>query len=102
MAKRRLNIIETAEEVNGESVKESIAEIRTEENTPVSKIAKETPKEEKLTVNVDGYLRVRRGPGLEYEVEKQLPNGFVVTVIETNGEWAKIGPNLWVMKKFLK
>lgn len=102
MAKRRLNTVETNEEVNKESVQESIAEIRTEENVTAPKAVKENLKEKKCTVSVEGYLNVRKGPGIEYDVEKKLPNGFSVTVTETNGDWAKIGTDLWVMKKFLK
>lgn len=108
MAKRKLNIIETNEEVNNESVQESIAEIRTEENATASKAVKENLEEKKPTVSfeckvsVEGYLNVRKGPGIEYDVEKKLPNGVSVRVTETNGDWAKIGTDLWVMKKFLK
>lgn len=102
MARRRLNVDETTDEVIVETKSEPIVETKPEKKVKSTKILEEKPKEEKLTVTVEGYLRVRKGPGLEYEVENQLPNGFEVTVTETTGEWAKIGPNLWVMKQFLK
>lgn len=102
MARRRLNLDETTDEVVTETKSEPIVEEKPEKKVKSTKILEEKPKEEKFTVAVEGYLRVRKGPGLEYEVENQLPNGIEVTVTEINGEWAKIGPNLWVMKQFLK
>lgn len=58
--------------------------------------------EQKFTVNCDGYLNVRSGPSKDYDIKELLSNGTEVTVMETNGNWVKIGPNRWVMKEFLQ
>lgn len=38
----------------------------------------------------DGYLNMRKGPGLSYGVIRQLPHGSKVEVIAQNGNWAKL------------
>lgn len=106
MARKRINIDETYEKVKKESedkaLLDTVDNIEPEKKTKTTSVVSNLVKEQKFTVNVEGYLRVRTGPGLDYSVEKQLPNGSEVKVTEIKGEWAKIGNGLWVMKKFLK
>lgn len=106
MARKRINIDETYEKVEKKSedkaLLDSVDNIESEKKTKTTSVVSNPAKEQKFTVNVEGYLRVRTGPGLDYSVEKQLPNGSEVKVTEIRDEWAKIGNGLWVMKKFLK
>lgn len=106
MARKRINIDETYEKVKKESedkaLLDTVDNIEPEKKTKTTNVVSNPVKEQKFTVNVEGYLRVRTGPGLDYSVEKQLPNGSEVNVTEIRDEWAKIGNGLWVMKKFLK
>jgi hypothetical protein len=119
MARRKLNMDETVDEVVKESVNEIIPEpvdeikpIKKKKTVKVDpepideinaiKIIDKVNPEKTFTVACDGYLRVRKGPGLDFEVEKQLPAGVTVKVTEEKAGWAKIGPGLWVMKEFLK
>lgn len=106
MARKRINIDETYEKVEKKSedkaLLDSVDNIEPEKKTKTTSAVNNLVKEQKFTVNVEGYLRVRTGPGLDYSVEKQLPNGSEVKVTEIRDEWAKIGNGLWVMKKFLK
>lgn len=96
MARRPKNTTETVDEVIKEPVNEIIPE-------PVDEIKKpDLPSEKSFTVSCDGYLRVRRAPGYDQEVVNELPNGSNVIVTEINGAWAKIGPDRWVAKEFLK
>lgn len=106
MTRKRLNMDDSYEKVDKESEGETFLDsfdgnesenVETENTTP-SKLSNE----QKFTVNVDGYLRVRTGPGLEYSIVDQLPNGSVVKVTETDNDWAKIDDGFWVMKQFLK
>ena len=53
-------------------------------------------------VNVKTVLNVRKGPGKEFQIVDRLPNGKLVTVIETENDFAKIGPDQWVMLQYLK
>lgn len=109
MARRKLNMDETVDEVVKEPVNEIIPEpideiktIKKKKTVKVDPEPIEDITEQTFTVACDGYLRVRKGPGLDFEVEKQLPTGVTVKVTEEKAGWAKIGPGLWVMKEFLK
>lgn len=99
MARKSKNLKETLEEVVDESTKQTIDE--PQDNSPVE----DSAEEKEYTVVCDGYLRVRRSPSADSEVVDMIEGngkGNKVTVIETNNRWAKIGPNRWVMKEFLK
>lgn len=106
MARKRINMDETYEKVEKESedkaLLDSVDNVEPKKKTKTASVASDPIKEQKFTVNVEGYLRVRTGPGLDYSVEKQLPNGSEVKVTEVKDGWAKIGNGLWVMKMFLK
>ena len=54
------------------------------------------------TVDVATRLNVRKGPGTQYAVSKQLVNGTKVTVSEVQNGWGKIGTNQWVSMSYLK
>ena len=95
MPRRPKNTKETKKEVVEEIANDDILE--SEEAT----VVEESVSEEEYEVCCVGYLRVRRGPSTDDEEVDKLPNGEKVTVIETNGRWAKIGPNRWVMRDFL-
>lgn len=41
-------------------------------------------------VSAAGGLNLRRGPGESFAVERALPLGTPVTILERNGEWAKV------------
>ena len=53
-------------------------------------------------VNVKTVLNVRKGPGKEFQIVDRLPNGKLVTVIETENDFARIGQDQWVMLQYLK
>ena len=53
-------------------------------------------------VNVKTVLNVRKGPGKEFQIVDRLPNGKLVTVIETENGFARIGQDQWVMLQYLK
>nr|DAK16797.1 MAG TPA: SH3 domain protein [Caudoviricetes sp.] len=66
-----------------------------------------------LSNSVDGHIKsmevtnctslnVREGAGTNYKVVGTLPVNCVVSVLETNGNWIRIGTNRWVSKKYLK
>ena len=106
MTRRSRNFNETKEEIIKKSEDEvvlgSLNEdkpeiVNDQENKKVEEVT-----EQKFTIECDGYLRVRNGPGTDYDIKDLLASGTEVTVIENNGNWAKIGPNRWVMKEFLK
>ncbi len=54
---------------------------------------------------VDSFkIMVRRQPGEEYRIVKQLPSDKRVNLIETEGDWAKISfgnETGWVLKRYL-
>ena len=45
-------------------------------------------------------LNVRKTPN--GTIVKTIPNHCVVSVLETNGNWIRIGSNQWVYKQYLK
>jgi hypothetical protein len=47
-------------------------------------------------------LRVRAGPGLTHAVVGSLNNGDMVQVLETRGDWARIGLSRWVHRNYLQ
>jgi hypothetical protein len=48
---------------------------------------------QRYRVNARSGLRLRAGPGIEFDVLDNLPLGTIVTVVETKGDWAKIDRN---------
>ena len=46
-------------------------------------------------------LNVRTGPGKQFAVVDKLKEDTVVTVLETNGEWDRIGQSKWVNADFI-
>lgn len=106
MARRSRNFNETKDELIKKteddvilgSINEDKPEMVNDQETKKTEVAVE----KKFTVNCDGYLNVRSGPSKDDEIKDLLANGTEVTVMETNGNWAKIGPNRWVMKEFLQ
>lgn len=56
----------------------------------------------KRYVKVNTSLNVRSGPGVNYSYVKSLYNGNEVTVYEENGNWSKIGNDLWVHSDYLQ
>ncbi len=49
-------------------------------------------------------LNVRSGPGTDYDIIKQIPNGEKVEIIEQKGEWVKIKHNEkdgWVYSEYI-
>ena len=46
-------------------------------------------------------LNVRKGPGTNYTVVRQLKNGSKVTEYETKNGWSRIGNNEWVSSDYL-
>lgn len=55
-------------------------------------------------VNVNSFLRIRSGPGTNYEIIGKLYNNNDVTVYETRNGWAKISENneQWCSMDYLK
>ena len=99
MARRSKILKETLEEVVDESAIQVIEESKDES------LVEDSTEEKEYTVVCDGYLRVRRSPSADSEVVDMIEGnekGNKVTVIEINNKWAKIGPNRWVMREFLK
>lgn len=56
----------------------------------------------KRFVKVNTSLNVRSGPGTNYSYIKSLYNGNEVTIYAENGDWSKIGDNLWVHSNYLQ
>jgi hypothetical protein len=46
-------------------------------------------------------LNVRRGPGIEFDVVRKLNRDEVVSILETNDEWDRIGENQWVKADYI-
>lgn len=63
-------------------------------------IQEEVQKE--FVVSCNGTLRVRTGPGTQYDIAYELKQDDKVTVLEEKEDWARIDTGLWVMKEFLK
>ncbi|EIJ78995.1 N-acetylmuramoyl-L-alanine amidase, family 3 [Bacillus methanolicus PB1] len=62
-----------------------------------------TKQENKGTVSTDG-LRVRKGPGTDFQVIGSLDKGQVITILETNENWAKVQTSFgvgWVAKEYI-
>lgn len=106
MTRRSRNFNETKDEIITKSEVDEVISGSLNEDKPEIVNNQENKKEEvteqKFTIECDGYLNVRSGPGKDYDIKDLLASGTEVTVIENNGNWAKIGPNRWVMKEFLK
>ena len=63
----------------------------------------EKPEEPKTyTVRTSSKLRVRKGPGFDFEIIRHLKNEDEVTALEEIDGWARIGENEWVCKDYLK
>lgn len=56
---------------------------------------------EKRTVRVDSWLNVRAEPNSDSKKLGELYDGAIVIVYENEGEWARIGENLWVYASYL-
>jgi hypothetical protein len=46
-------------------------------------------------------LNVRKGPGADFEVVDKLARHTKVNVLETNGDWDRIGDNRWVKADYI-
>lgn len=57
--------------------------------------------QKRFVVSCNGTLRVRTGPGTQYDIAYELKQGDKVTVLEEKEGWARIDTELWVMKEFL-
>ena len=53
-------------------------------------------------VHSGSFLNVRTGAGTSYDKVGELYKGAVVTVFETNGNWARISGDLWVSMDYLR
>ena len=51
-------------------------------------------------VNV-AVLNVRKGAGVDFSVVEKLNRNDVVTILETIGEWDRIGADKWVKADYL-
>ena len=47
-------------------------------------------------------LNVRYGPAMYYSVVDMVHKGTKLTVYETKGDWARVGKNQWVFKKYIE
>lgn len=87
-------------------IDESAPEIITEMTEPAEDTAPEIiekPEEPKTyTVRTSSKLRVRKGPGFDFEIIRHLKNGAKVTALEKIDSWARIGENEWVCMDYLK
>ena len=54
------------------------------------------------TVRTSSKLRVRKGPGFDFEIIRHLKNGTKVTPLEEIDGWARIGDGEWVCRDYLK
>jgi GH25 family lysozyme M1 (1,4-beta-N-acetylmuramidase)/uncharacterized protein YraI len=61
----------------------------------------EEPKGLAYVVDIPG-LNVRSGPSTNSSVVKVIRYGAPVSVLETKGDWARIGAGMWVYKPYLK
>ena len=57
---------------------------------------------EVFKVSVNDFLAIRTGPSVDCEKVGELYNGAVVTVIDRDGNWAKITGGLWVCADYLE
>ena len=60
-----------------------------------------TPTYEEKTVSVNTFLAVRTGASTDCDKIGELYNGATVYVFETDGNWARIGANMWVSMTYL-
>ena len=105
MGKRHRNVnktvddgIKTFSNEEKEIITEPVAEeVMVEEP---EQIQEEAQKE--FVVSCNGTLRVRKGPGTQYDIAYELKQDDKVTVLEEKEGWARIDTGLWVMKEFLK
>lgn len=59
------------------------------------------PSYEEKTVSVNTFLAVRTGASTDCDKIGELYNGATVCVFETDGNWARIGANMWVSMTYL-
>ena len=52
-------------------------------------------------VKVSSRLNIRNGAGIGNKIVGKLKNNERVTVYETNGNWSRIGENMWVSSDYL-
>ena len=52
-------------------------------------------------VKVSSRLNIRNGAGIGNKIVGKLSNNEMVTVYETNGNWSRIGENMWVSSDYL-
>lgn len=100
-------------EVKTEQIEDPVIDKDTEEDIP-DLVEDPTPEPTKPSnsgtpykvVNINSYsfLRIRSGPGTNYEIIGKLFNNNDVTVYETRNGWAKISENneQWCSMDFLK
>lgn len=90
--KKASKVVEKATEEKNESVEEPVM-VEEKVEAPVAK---------KYVVIADWFLNVRSVPSYNGVILKQLKKGAEVAVLETDGEWGRIGPKEWVNMKFLR
>ena len=75
-----------------------IKEAKVEEPAPVEEAKVEEPKTElpyraKVSASI---IHARKGPGMSFHTARDLYNGTLVVITEVDGNWGKIGKDLWV------
>ena len=57
------------------------------------------------TIEVSGSLNLRKGPGTNYDVERQINKGVAITIVDQkmNGttKWLKAKSGYWVCAKYM-
>jgi uncharacterized protein YgiM (DUF1202 family) len=46
-------------------------------------------------------LNIRSGPGKNFQIIGKLKQNALIKIIESNGEWDKIGPSRWVNANYI-
>ncbi len=73
------------------------------DHTPVEEKPEEpTTKFDVGTVKVSDFLAVREGPSIDKKKVGELYDGAKVTILEKDGNWARIGSGIWVCSDYLK
>ncbi len=52
-------------------------------------------------VNAPSFLNVRSGPGTNYEIVRRVQRDTLVTILEEEGNWSRIGEGEWVFSFYL-
>jgi N-acetylmuramoyl-L-alanine amidase CwlA len=59
-----------------------------------------TPIENRFKVNVS-ELNVRSGPGTNFNIQRKIKFGDIISIQEFNGKWGKIGTHQWVHSDYI-